>query len=78
MPVTIPDEISKSAHFNESELKVELAVAHFQRDRLTLGQAAQTRRTASIGRFNAFLAAVGFLSTTDRSSWSRPEPGPKT
>jgi predicted HTH domain antitoxin len=41
MPVTISDEILKSAHLSESELKVELAIALFQRDRLTLGQAAQ-------------------------------------
>jgi predicted HTH domain antitoxin len=41
MPVTISDEILKSARLSEGELKVELAIALFQRDRLTLGQAAQ-------------------------------------
>ena len=40
MTVTIPDEVARSAQLSEMELKVELAVALFQQDRLTLGQAA--------------------------------------
>ena len=40
MTVTIPDDVLKSAQLSEVELKVELAVALFQQDRLTLGQAA--------------------------------------
>jgi predicted HTH domain antitoxin len=40
MTVTIPDEVLRSAQLSEAELKVELALALFQQDRLTLGQAA--------------------------------------
>ena len=40
MPVTIPDEILAAAHITEPELKQELALALFQQERLTLGQAS--------------------------------------
>ncbi|MBV9678560.1 MAG: UPF0175 family protein [Acidobacteriaceae bacterium] len=40
MTLTIPDEVLRSAQLSEAELKVELALALFQQDRLTLGQAA--------------------------------------
>jgi predicted HTH domain antitoxin len=40
MPVTLPDELLQSATMTEAELKMELAIALFQQERLTLGQAA--------------------------------------
>ena len=40
MTVTLSDELLRSAHINEAELKAELAVTLFQQDRLTLGQAS--------------------------------------
>ena len=40
MPVTLPDELLQSTRLTEAELKTELALALFQRERLTLGQAA--------------------------------------
>ena len=40
MPVTVPDELLETAKLTEAELRVEIAVALFQQDRLTLGQAA--------------------------------------
>ena len=41
MSLTFPEELLESAHMTEAELQAELAVALFQRDRLTLGQAAR-------------------------------------
>jgi predicted HTH domain antitoxin len=41
MPVTISDDILAAAHISEPELKRELAVALFQRDRLTMAQASR-------------------------------------
>jgi predicted HTH domain antitoxin len=41
MPVTISDEILKAAHLSEPELRKELALALFQQERLTLGQASR-------------------------------------
>jgi predicted HTH domain antitoxin len=40
MPVTLPDDLLLSTRLTENELKAELALALFQRERLTLGQAA--------------------------------------
>ena len=40
MPVTFSDDLLKSAQITEAELKAELAIALFQQDRMTLGQAA--------------------------------------
>jgi predicted HTH domain antitoxin len=40
MMLTISYDVLKSAQLSEAELKIELAVALFQQDRLTLGQAA--------------------------------------
>ena len=41
MPVTLPDGLLESAKLTEAELKAELALALFQQERLTLGQAAE-------------------------------------
>jgi predicted HTH domain antitoxin len=40
MPVTITDDVLVAAHLSEAELRVELAVALFREERLTLGQAS--------------------------------------
>lgn len=40
MSVIIPDDILKAAHMSEDELKQEIAVLLFQREKLTLGQAS--------------------------------------
>jgi predicted HTH domain antitoxin len=40
MTVTLPDELIQSARLTEAGLKAELALALFQQERLTLGQAA--------------------------------------
>jgi predicted HTH domain antitoxin len=39
--VTIPDELLAAAGLNEDEIKQELALALFQRDRITLAQAGR-------------------------------------
>ena len=41
MSVTIPDEVLHSARLSEDELRQELAVMLFERERLTLAQAAR-------------------------------------
>ncbi len=40
MVVTLPDELLQSTNLTEAELMTELALALFQRERLTLGRAA--------------------------------------
>jgi predicted HTH domain antitoxin len=41
MPIVIPDEILHAAHMTETEMARTLAVALFQHEKLTLGQAAR-------------------------------------
>jgi len=41
MNVTIPDEILETARMTEEEIRQELAVLLFQKDRLTLAQASR-------------------------------------
>jgi predicted HTH domain antitoxin len=41
MPITLPDELMQATKLSEAEIKAELAVALFQQERLTLGQAAR-------------------------------------
>ena len=40
MPVMLPDDLLRSTKLTEAGLKTELALALFQQERLTLGQAA--------------------------------------
>ncbi len=40
MPVIVADEIMHAAHLSSAELKQEIAVMLFEKDRLTLAQAA--------------------------------------
>ena len=55
MPVTIPDEVLTAAHMSEAELKRELALTLFQRERLTLGQASRLAGMSQLA-FQALLA----------------------
>ena len=55
MPVTISDEVLSAAHISEPELKQELALALFQRDRLTLAQASHLAEMTQLA-FQALLA----------------------
>jgi predicted HTH domain antitoxin len=41
MPLTVSDELLRTAHLTEAELSHEIAVTLFQQGRLTLGQAAE-------------------------------------
>ena len=41
MPVTIPDDIVQSTRMTEEELRQEIAVLLFEKEKLTLGQASQ-------------------------------------
>ena len=55
MPVTISDEVLAAAHITEHELKQELAVTLFQRERLTLAQASRLAGLDQLA-FQAMLA----------------------
>ncbi len=58
MVVTIPDEILRSAHLSEAEFRREIAVALYQRDRLTLGAAAALAEVPLLD-FQRLLASLG-------------------
>jgi predicted HTH domain antitoxin len=55
MPVTISDEVLALAHISEPELKQELALALFQRERLTLAQASRLAEMSQLA-FQGLLA----------------------
>jgi predicted HTH domain antitoxin len=55
MPVTISDEVLNAAHITEPEVKQELALALFSRERLTLAQASRLAEMTQLA-FQAFLA----------------------
>ncbi len=58
MSVTIPDEILQAARMSAGELRQELAVLLFQKDRLTLGQATSLAGLDRL-RFQHLLASRG-------------------
>jgi len=58
MSVTIPDEVLQTARMSEEELRQELAVLLFQKDRLTLGQASHLAGLDLL-RFQHLLASRG-------------------
>lgn len=58
MSVLIPDEILESARMSESELRQELAVVLFEKDRLTLAQASGLAGMDRL-RFQHLLASRG-------------------
>lgn len=41
MPLMIPDEILHASRLSERELKVEIAIMLFEKEKLTLGQASR-------------------------------------
>ena len=49
MAIVIPDEILHAAHMTETEMAGALAVALFQQEKLTLGQAAPPGRHEPVG-----------------------------
>jgi predicted HTH domain antitoxin len=55
MPITISDEVLTAAHISGPELKQEIALALFQQERLTLGQARRLAEMTQL-RFQALLA----------------------
>ena len=55
MSITIADEVLAAAHMSELELKRELALALFQRERLTLAQASRLAEMSQL-EFQALLA----------------------
>jgi predicted HTH domain antitoxin len=55
MSVTISDEVLTAAHISERELKEELALALFQKERLTLSQASHLAEVNHL-TFQALLA----------------------
>ena len=56
MSLTIPDDLLKSAKLTEEEALQELAIALFQQERLTLGQAARMAKL-DIGSFMNLLGS---------------------
>jgi predicted HTH domain antitoxin len=58
MSVTIPDEILQTARMTEEELRQELAVLLFQKERLTVGQASRLAEMDRL-RFQHLLASRG-------------------
>lgn len=58
MSVTIPDELLQAARMSEAELRQELAVLLFQRERLTLAQAARLADMDRL-RFQHLLSSRG-------------------
>jgi predicted HTH domain antitoxin len=53
--MVIPDDILESAHVSEAEVRSEIALALFARDRLTLAQAARLAALPQLD-FQALLA----------------------
>lgn len=64
MSIVIPEDIMQSTRLTTAELLQELAIALFQRDRLTLGQAA---RLAAMNQwqFQQLLASRGIAPHYD-------------
>jgi predicted HTH domain antitoxin len=55
MPVTISDDVLAAAHLSEAQLRLELAVALFREERLTLAQASRLAETDQL-TFQSILA----------------------
>lgn len=58
MSVTISDDLLEAVHMSGSELRLELAILLFERDRLTLPQAARLAEVNRL-RFQHLLASRG-------------------
>lgn len=68
MSVTISDDVLQAAHMDEAELRQELALALFERDRLTLAQAAHFAGMERL-RFQHLLASRGLCQHYDVSEF---------
>lgn len=64
MCMTIPDEVLQAARMSEDELREELAVLLFQRERLTLARAARLAGLDRL-RFQHLLASRGIAPHYD-------------
>lgn len=58
MSVTIPDDVLEAAQMSEAELRQEIAVLLFERERLTLAQAAPLATMDRL-RFHGLLGGRG-------------------
>jgi predicted HTH domain antitoxin len=58
MNVSIPDEILESARMSEAELRLEIAILLFEKDRITLAQASVLAGMDRL-RFQHLLASRG-------------------
>ena len=56
MSVVIPDEILRSAHMSAEELRQEIAILLFRRERLSLGEASELAEMP-LWQFQALLAS---------------------
>ena len=56
MSLVIPDEILQATHMSVSELKQEIAILLFQKERLTLGQSSQLAEMSQL-EFQHLLAS---------------------
>jgi hypothetical protein len=74
MPLTVSDKLLQSAHLTHEELKAELALALFQRERLTLGQAAALAGLPTLA-FNGFSLTGKFPFIMGLKKWRRISPG---
>lgn len=64
MSVTISDDVLQAAHMDEAELRQELALVLFERERLTLAQAAHFAGMERL-RFQHLLASRGLCPHYD-------------
>ena len=55
MPLVIPDDIMRSAHISESELKQDIAASLYEKQRISLAKAAKFAGMDRI-KFQLFLA----------------------
>ncbi|NUQ63347.1 MAG: UPF0175 family protein [Pirellulales bacterium] len=70
MPLVIPDEIIQAARMTEQEVAQALAVALFQKEKLTLGQAARLSGVTQ-WEFQHLLASQGIAVHYDRADFEQ-------
>lgn len=70
MSVTIPDEVLQAARMSEAELRQELAVLLYEKDRLTLAQASRLSGLERL-RFQQLLASRGIPVHYDVEDFER-------
>ena len=75
MTLTLPDELLRSARLTEAELKAELALALFQQERLTLGQAALLADSVDSFAVDYDDAIFNWLSASSVEESIRPNDG---